>query len=511
MRTVKLFCALFIIAVIFNVFSYAAISAENGEQNAIRTVNIVLDNVALTFTEPPQLVDGRTLAPMNDFSEAMGITVKWDEETQTIILIRGDAVIILQVDNTILSVNGAAFSIDVPPMIINGDVFVPVRTVAESLTAMVDWDADTQTVYITFGENSSGANSAAGTASGATTGTTTEAATETSTDEPSSSENSGIITQIIDVDNENVVFATINAAEIKKYEFMYFYSSIKGDMLNSENLEPGSEAEESYLATQIDGATTIRDNLKQYAINELTKYKILQLLGDEIRTTSDINVREYIDQILSMSSFANEDELALYIARNFGLSLDAFVKVYAQTMINDEFYYELLDSMYVSDEDVYAEYEKNVDLLDTVTVRHILFLYNGESGDRSEEESLALAEDMLARIEAGEDMGALALDYSEDGAVYSNEGEYTFGRNDDFVPEFVDWGFSANPGDLGIIETDYGYHVMRLEASGVTPFDELEDDIIYWLKTEALNDYLNQFLVDPAYELIVDEAIFSTM
>ncbi|HOI25755.1 MAG TPA: copper amine oxidase N-terminal domain-containing protein [Caldisericia bacterium] len=46
-------------------------------------------------------------------------------------------------------VNGKSYTIDAPPVIVNGMTFVPVRFVAEILGAKVDYDAATRTVTIT--------------------------------------------------------------------------------------------------------------------------------------------------------------------------------------------------------------------------------------------------------------------------------------------------------------------------------------------------------------------------
>jgi hypothetical protein len=57
--------------------------------------------------------------------------------------------ITMQIGNTTVMVNGKSYTIDAPPVIVNGRTFVPVRFVAEILGAKVDYDAATRTVTIT--------------------------------------------------------------------------------------------------------------------------------------------------------------------------------------------------------------------------------------------------------------------------------------------------------------------------------------------------------------------------
>lgn len=39
-------------------------------------------------------------------------------------------------------------------------------------------------------------------------------------------------------------------------------------------------------------------------------------------------------------------------------------------------------------------------------------------------------------------------------------GEYTFGKGQ-MVKEFEDWAFSAKEGDIGIVKSDFGFHIMK--------------------------------------------------
>ena len=96
----------------------------------------------------------------------------------------------------------------------------------------------------------------------------------------------------------------------------------------------------------------------------------------------------------------------------------------------------------------------------TVDVRHILI----QSAAMPDAEAEAQAQDVLAQYLAGdrteEAFAALAQEYSDDnaddGGLY--EGVYR-GR---MVAPFEDWCFDASrqSGDTGVVETEYGYHVM---------------------------------------------------
>jgi parvulin-like peptidyl-prolyl isomerase len=74
-----------------------------------------------------------------------------------------------------------------------------------------------------------------------------------------------------------------------------------------------------------------------------------------------------------------------------------------------------------------------------------------------------LAEDLLKRARGGEDFTKLAKEYSDDPGVKQNNGEYTFSREDPFVPEFKTAAFALKTNEVSdIIPTIFGYHIIKL-------------------------------------------------
>jgi len=128
-------------AILLSAFTIHAVAEDN--------VKVLLNGVELSFDVHPQLIDGRTMVPMRRIFEALGAEVDWDGETQTVTALRDGTVIIMQIDNVVISVDGENITLDVPPQIVSGRTLVPVRAVAESLDANVDWDSNARAVVIT--------------------------------------------------------------------------------------------------------------------------------------------------------------------------------------------------------------------------------------------------------------------------------------------------------------------------------------------------------------------------
>ncbi|MDY4491166.1 MAG: peptidylprolyl isomerase [Candidatus Faecousia sp.] len=109
-------------------------------------------------------------------------------------------------------------------------------------------------------------------------------------------------------------------------------------------------------------------------------------------------------------------------------------------------------------------------------VRHILVAFEGGTTDSngvttySDEEkaaALAGAEDILAQWKAGDatedSFAALAAENTDDTASAETGGLYEdISPASSYVTAFKEWALdsSRKPGDTGIVETEYGYHVM---------------------------------------------------
>lgn len=113
----------------------------------------------------------------------------------------------------------------------------------------------------------------------------------------------------------------------------------------------------------------------------------------------------------------------------------------------------------------------------TANVRHILVQFDMED-DATEptEEQIAAAkasaEDILKTWQDGEateeSFAQLATERSEDGGSAANGGLYEDVYKGQMVTAFENWTFDAarKPGDTGIVQTDYGFHVMYFVSTG---------------------------------------------
>lgn len=117
-------------------------------------VKVFLDGTRLSFDQPPIIREGRTLVPMRMIFESMGAEVTWNDSTQTVTaqtltVTKEIVTVTLKIGSSTMTKNGEEIILDVPAQIVNERTLVPVRAVAESFGANVEWNDDSQTVIIT--------------------------------------------------------------------------------------------------------------------------------------------------------------------------------------------------------------------------------------------------------------------------------------------------------------------------------------------------------------------------
>ncbi|MCE5237338.1 copper amine oxidase N-terminal domain-containing protein [bacterium] len=83
----------------------------------------------------------RLLIQMRPIFEALDWVVDWAAGSQTITATHqsGQYRMTMQIDNHLVLVNGEQFNLDVPPRLIYGSTFVPLRFVAEVTDCQVDY------------------------------------------------------------------------------------------------------------------------------------------------------------------------------------------------------------------------------------------------------------------------------------------------------------------------------------------------------------------------------------
>jgi hypothetical protein len=108
-------------------------------------------------------------------------------------------------------------------------------------------------------------------------------------------------------------------------------------------------------------------------------------------------------------------------------------------------------------------------------VRHIVRLVDDDAPMAQRLAALEVAEGVLRRAREGEDFGALAAELSEEPGAGQRGGLLEPGREGSWVAPFWGAAVALRPGELSdVVETEYGFHVLRLDARRAVPFAEAD-------------------------------------
>ncbi len=112
-------------------------------------VEVILNEKKIETSVPARIENGSTMVPMRAIFEALGMDVEWNSEEKSVTATKGKTTIKLVIGETVLTKNGEEAELNVAPFIEDGTTLVPVRAVAESVNAVVNWNDTEKKVEIT--------------------------------------------------------------------------------------------------------------------------------------------------------------------------------------------------------------------------------------------------------------------------------------------------------------------------------------------------------------------------
>lgn len=110
-------------------------------------VQIIVNGKKISADTEPQIVNNRVMVPLKFIAQTLGATVNWDNQIKQVD-IKGDGV------KASLNLSGDAFKngekviLDQPAIIKNGRILVPIHFVAGSLGLRIKWDSNKRIVYL---------------------------------------------------------------------------------------------------------------------------------------------------------------------------------------------------------------------------------------------------------------------------------------------------------------------------------------------------------------------------
>ncbi len=244
----------------------------------------------------------------------------------------------------------------------------------------------------------------------------------------------------------------------------------------------------SKVAVSVDGgkitATDYYNEIKQTNISVLIDMIDHKLFDKKYPRTDEEDER--VEKIVKQLKEAYTDEATLNAALNqfYGVSTEEEL----EDMIRLEYKRELAIKDYIAknikDSEIEKYYKENI--FGEVESKHILIIPSvsddADDDEKEEAESQAkkTAEEIIKKLEKGEDFSKLAKKYSQDTATASKGGDLGYFELDEMVEEFSSAvkELDTNEYTKKPVKTSYGYHIILKTGQKAKPsLKDVEDDI----------------------------------
>ena len=147
----------------------------------------------------------------------------------------------------------------------------------------------------------------------------------------------------------------------------------------------------------------------------------------------------------------------------------------------------------------YNEHVADYSVPEQAKSRHILISVPPNADAKTDAAAKAKAEMILKQLQAGGSWTDLAKKYSDDPGSKDTGGELGFAQRGKMVPAFDNAIFTQKIGDIAIVRTNFGYHIVQVEerqTAHTQPLSEVQATIVAALmrqaETAAQDNYAQQ-------------------
>lgn len=325
-----------------------------------------------------------------------------------------------------------------------------------------------------------------------------------------------------EVDTDNLVVMTING----EYEVTYdLYRLMYFTVMEQAEIDYSTLDEDKWNDAYALVKDYVEDNIKRYYVDYILAKEYGVEVTDEIKTEVE---EAYQDTCTSCEGEENFTKLLL----SEYYTVDLWKELYTAQLLyyaTNEKLYDEGGEFYVT-EDEFKEFAKTDDY---ACAKHILvtFASQAEISDDDKEEydegtlydklvlkeeaydalsedeqktcdenAKKVIEEVLEKVKNGDDFDELISEYGWDYGMVTNDKGYFITKNTSFVQEFLDTTFALKTGETSdIVETSYGYHIIKREAVDEAYVEENLDDLYdeyYSEYATAKDSELRQKIID---------------
>lgn len=314
-----------------------------------------------------------------------------------------------------------------------------------------------------------------------------------------------IISLMLSACGENYA-ATAGGHKISVGELNFYLTSIKNQMSGTE-----LASDDDWQNQEIEGMKAM----------DFAKERALETAGDNI---AYVEISDYLKLELTDDDKANIKSIKNNLIKQYGGDT-GYKKFLKSQDINESFIDMLCKSMIcsekladiavsenpITDEERSEEFNR-LSEEGNYKAKHILILSVNPDNMQplpqdEQDEAKSTAQQILARVQNGEDFDALMNEYSQDPGLAQNPDGYVFsdGQMDE---NFENCTKGLAIGEIGFTESAYGYHIIKrlpLEQS------DLESAITSSLRAKKLSDAMEKWKEEDGFTIVKNTAVFDSV
>ncbi|QXP72635.1 SurA N-terminal domain-containing protein [Tenacibaculum sp. AHE15PA] len=264
-------------------------------------------------------------------------------------------------------------------------------------------------------------------------------------------------------------YLTENTKVSGKYVYVP-YTTIADDLVvlkQSDIKNYISKYENQFQVTASRDIKFVKFDIKPTAEDEVAvKAEVAKLIEDSV-TGANIAVKG-LKNTSNYAEFLSENDSDIALDNNYKFKVQV-PQVIAEQIFNGK------------EGDVFGPYKdanhfklskitKVVQLPDSAQASHILIPFVGSASadatvTQTEEEAKNTADSLLTVLKANKSkFAALAKEFSSDKGSAEKEGFYDWFGYNRMVPAFRDFAFEGKKGDMGVVKSQFGFHVMKVDG-----------------------------------------------
>ncbi|HOP99351.1 MAG TPA: peptidylprolyl isomerase [Acetivibrio clariflavus] len=327
-------------------------------------------------------------------------------------------------------------------------------------------------------------------------------------------------------DNKQKVPPTENSYEyvgmvgdekIYTWEFKYYLNIEKNAREEEAGIADKSAREKKKFWNAKENGVVRKQEVIDMTLNNLTELKtfILAAKKDNFKLPEQDAeaIARSVEDLIKEKGNGDREKAEKALMEESGVTLEQYQRMYEEyTLAYFNYATSFAYTLEVSEKEMKEEYEKNkAQYGDKVVVKHILVSTNDkETNEPLPEDKVAekkkLAEEILQKVKAGEDFDALVKQYSDDPGSVDKGGQYVISRGQT-APEFDEWSFNAKEGDIDIVKTDFGFHIMKFVRKAT--FDDQKDVIRVAVQRQKFNERMEE--IKRQYPLVKNQEALDSL